>query len=746
MCISNVINYSQYNRLRLKSIYDKMDSEFLYSNSSEYSDDDDFEENLFRKKSSFNIVSQKINRVVDLQIENKLTHQATSNIVKLLNQEHTDIKLPENKQAIKALAYEDLEYNFFLKCEQCNEIIEHNTKCINCQNVLKIDSKKNNFLVYFYLEHQIRRILNIHFETIINYLNRERSCDTLSDIDDGLLYKKICAETPPSLLVLALTLNVDGANIFKSSRDSLWPVQLVLNCLPPAIRYLPENIIISTLHYARTQPCMTDLLYLLAKEIDYLNEKSITIYKENEFYNFVPKMLLCACDLPARAKVQNMKGSNGKFGCSFCLHPGVAVENMRGRSTIRFIKHESTMKLRTHSETLEKAQKVVMNDSIAHGKDNSIHGIKGYSSMLLFDDFNTIESFPVDVMHGPGLGITKDLVEIWLGIKTIPAPPYKDYKIKSKQSREILEKRIINLRPTSVFKRNPRSIFEIAHFKASEMFNLLWYYLRYAIVGVLPTRVVKHFEMFSAATFILCQKEIKIDEIKLACGMLKKFAEDYELIYGKGAITMNVHLLNHYTEVILNCGPLWCYNLFPFENNIGVLKEYVCGNTDVLKQIAMKYSRSRKYETIEKTNGELNHTVASGPITITFKQEHIDVFGKYGHSLDLEAAQVWRKAKINDIVYTSKYYKQTKSSDYFVELKNGRIGIVEFFFGEKLMPNLFLEVFEKTHYNYHWTEVTSSKSYEIHPYESIKRKLLFLKVGSIEYVSNEPNMYGAFFF
>lgn len=536
--------------------------EFLdSSSSSEYSDTYDFQKNLLRKKSC-SIVSQKINRVVDLQIENKLTHQATSNIVKLLNQENTKVKLPENKRAIKSQAYDDLQYEFFLKCEQCDEIIEHNTKCIKCQNIMTIDSKKNNFLVYFYLEHQICRILNRHFETIINYLNRDHSSGTLSDIDDGFLYKKIRTETPPSLFVLALTLNVDGANIFKSSRDSLWPVQSVLNCLPPAIRYLPENIIISTLHYARTQPYMTDLLYLLAKEIDYLNEKLITIYKENEFYNFAPKLLLCACDLPARAKVQNMKGSNGKFGCPFCYHPGISIENMRGRTTIRFIKHESTMKLRKHNETLEHAQTVVLKDSVAHGKDNSIHGIKGYSSMLLFDDFDTINSFPVDVMHGAGLGITKDLVEIWLGIKTIPAPPYQDYKIKSKQSREILEKRIIDLKPTSVFKRNPRSIFEIAHFKASEMFNLLWYYLRYALVGLLPTRIVKHFEMFSAATYILCQKNLDIDEIKSACEMLRKFADEFELIYGRGAMTMNIHLLNHYYEVIMNCGPLWCIICF----------------------------------------------------------------------------------------------------------------------------------------------------------------------------------------
>lgn len=721
-------------------------SGFLQNDSSGFSSDDDCEQTLPKTKSSSNVVVQTINKVVDVQIQNKLSHQATCSVVKLLNSHNNDIKLPENKSAIKAYAYDENDYKFFVKCLDCDEMIEHDTKCIKCQRLMKIDSKKNNFLVYFQLEHQIRRILERHLETIISYLNRDHVNDTLADVDDGILFKRLRNETPQSLHIVALTLNVDGANIFKSSRDSLWPVQLVLNCLPPAIRYFPENIIISTLHYSREQPCMTDLLYLLAVEMDHLNKQLITVYKDHEFHNFVPKLLLCACDLPARTKVQNFKGTNAKFGCPFCFHPGIPTANNRGRTTIRFTKHEATSKLRTHSATIKQAQKVVMTNRNKNGEDGSIHGIKGQSAILLFDDVDVIESFSIDVMHGAALGITKDLVEIWLGLKTIPAPPYQHYKIKNKRQREILENRINSLRPTSVFKRSPRSIFEIRHFKASELFNLLWYYLRYSIVGLLPTRIVKHFELFSAATLILCQKTIKMTEIQRACDMLKKFADDFEGIYGCGAVGMNLHLLNHYHRMILNCGPLWSYNLFAFENNIGVLKKFVTGNTDVLCQIAMKYARSRANENIDSMHERSNQIEACGSISIILDQEHVDIFERDGHTLDSGAMKVWQKIKMNQIIYTSQQYKQTKSADFFVEVENGQIGIIQYFFGEKFQPKFLLNVFDKIHANHHWTEVKPTNSLEIYSCKEIKQKLLYLKSVGIQYTTTEPNMYGAFCF
>ena len=42
--------------------------------------------------------------------------------------------------------------------------------------------------------------------------------------------------------------------------------------------------------------------------------------------------LACACDAPARAMVLNFKQLNGKYGCSYCLHPGVTIDDSNTRA------------------------------------------------------------------------------------------------------------------------------------------------------------------------------------------------------------------------------------------------------------------------------------------------------------------------------------------------------------------------------------------------------------------------------
>lgn len=52
-------------------------------------------------------------------------------------------------------------------------------------------------------------------------------------------------------------------------------------------------------------------------------------------------------------------------------------------------------------------------------EETELCGVKGYSPMLLFDDMCLIATFPIDFMHGIALGVTKHLVEIWIGKKLL---------------------------------------------------------------------------------------------------------------------------------------------------------------------------------------------------------------------------------------------------------------------------------------------------------------------------------------
>lgn len=157
----------------------------------------------------------------------------------------------------------------------------------------------------------------------------------------------------------------------------------------------------------------------------------------------------------------------------------------------------------------------------------------------MFDEIDMIQSFPTDFMHNVCLGIVKDMIMIWTGRKIIPTPPFKEYMIKSKTKRDLLDKRFLNLKPPSFVRRKVRPISEVANFKASELLNCLWFYLRYNIPNLLPTKVVNHFQKLSTSTYVLCKENIEISEVREACQTLIKFCDEFEDIYGRGAVTLN---------------------------------------------------------------------------------------------------------------------------------------------------------------------------------------------------------------
>lgn len=88
--------------------------------------------------------------------------------------------------------------------------------------------KKNDFLVYFPLENQLKKVLNDHFDEIIRFSKREKNGGIISDTDDGFLFKRI-QESNPFSLMLSLTLNTDGGNVYKSSKNSSLAGTIILH-------------------------------------------------------------------------------------------------------------------------------------------------------------------------------------------------------------------------------------------------------------------------------------------------------------------------------------------------------------------------------------------------------------------------------------------------------------------------------------------------------------------------------------
>lgn len=64
----------------------------------------------------------------------------------------------------------------------------------------------------------------------------------------------------PSHILLPLTVNTDGAKVFKSSSYSLWLIQLYQGYLTPSERYKIDNVMIKSTSVQK-KPCMREFFY-----------------------------------------------------------------------------------------------------------------------------------------------------------------------------------------------------------------------------------------------------------------------------------------------------------------------------------------------------------------------------------------------------------------------------------------------------------------------------------------------------
>lgn len=701
--------------------------------------DSDYDMVTFGNNVNIRLVEKRTIELVQHQIASKTNNKRTAKIAQFVNDD-SNVLLPNTEYKIKKRASElreyDLKYEILLNCKRCDEIIKKGHSCARCGLGAKKESKNNNYMIYIPLEQQIQQTLNENFAEIIDYLYRKRQAGTISDTDDGNLFKKIKKNNPFSH-ILSLTLNIDGAEIYKSAKNSLWPIQLYQNYLPPNLRFRPENILIVGLYFGKCKPDVFNLLYPLAKELSVIQSKKITVHdsRNNEFHTFLPYVVIVSCDLPAKHMLLNFVALSGYNSCSFCLHPGESVLGVKGKKNIRYTFHENCAK-RTHDETIKIGASIGLN-----GKP--IKGIKGRSVMELFDSINVVDSFAIDFMHGIA-GIVKHVIEIWIGKKSLLMPPYKIFKINTLDQRKQLNRRILCLKPYANITRKPRSILDVSLFKASEFLMYLWFYLPLTTKGILDKKIINNFEKLSVASYILCKKTIDHDELEKSCEMLGDFVNEFEAIYGKNAITNNLHLLTHYKDMIKNCGPLWSYSLFGFEGNMGVIKNFVSGPTDSMRQIAEKYLNWKNFPVVKK---DTNTDGLFQPKTLKLDLKQKNILREFGYILpNQEHMRIFRCLNKNRMRFSSLEFPTTKSIDYFVEMEDSEIGKVNFFFIFSDEYFLLLKLYNeqprsKMQERNHLKQISETGEFKIYKCTQIKKKLLYFKVQFAEYISEEPNIY-----
>lgn len=182
--------------------------------------------------------------VATFVLRHSLTGTALQDLLSLLNE-----LLPGVTPATKFLFEQKFanirgkaEVHYY--CHECTAYIgetEHDLViCQNdqCQAECDINKcqKNGNFFLYLPLESQLKDLLENHgiSASLVNKCNRHNS-DIYEDIFDGNEMKTVIRENNLTNHDLTLLWNCDGVPTFES-RYSIWPVQVIVNELPPEDR------------------------------------------------------------------------------------------------------------------------------------------------------------------------------------------------------------------------------------------------------------------------------------------------------------------------------------------------------------------------------------------------------------------------------------------------------------------------------------------------------------------------------
>lgn len=181
-------------------------------------------------------------------------------------------------------------------------------------------------------------------------------------------------------------------------------------------------------------------------------------------------------------------------------------------------------------------------------------------------------------------GVTSLLLDLWFDSNN-----HREKYYITPQNSEKVNKMLRDIKPLKAFSIKPRSIEEKEYWKAHEFKDWLLYYAVPSLTGILKSVYLNHLTLLSEAIFIFLQSKITRVEYEKASNNLISFVTEFQKLYGEENMTNNVHLLKHLPKCVTDCGPLWAYSNFCFENNNGSLVKHVHGTTDVLHQIASKY-------------------------------------------------------------------------------------------------------------------------------------------------------------
>ena len=194
--------------------------------------------------------------------------------------------------------------------------------------------------------------------------------------------------------------------------------------------------------------------------------------------------------------LRNCKQFNGKCGCNFCEHEGVAVSHNRGPPT-RYYPQRGEQAQRTSERQAEYAARAAV-------LSEAVQGVKGISIIDVLPTFDTVKGFTPEYMHSVCQGVIRQISNLWLDSGNHEEDFYLGRKVQR------IDQRLLGISPPSEITRAPRTLKDRTFWKASEWRAFMLYSL-IVLHGILPAVYLKHFFLLVFGVYTLLGDNIEDD-------------------------------------------------------------------------------------------------------------------------------------------------------------------------------------------------------------------------------------------
>ncbi|XP_055079550.1 uncharacterized protein LOC117375568 isoform X2 [Periophthalmus magnuspinnatus] len=351
--------------------------------------------------------------------------------------------------------------------------------------------------------------------------------DEIGDIMGGKMYQKLIENKTVSNDDITFLWNCDAAPV---EQESVWSLQLTINELPNQIR--KQNVLVPALWCGKGAPDMAEFLKPFINECLELAKAPLRWIDGNGTAHFSRVfVLVCSSDAVARPLLQNSIQFNGEYGCDWCLHPGTVVD--KGSGKVRSYAYDQC-KPRARCEKMYQADAI---RAKASGKP--VNGVKGDSVLQALPIFDIVQGFVPEYSHAVLLGMTKQLVFLWLEDKNSTEPWY----IGNREDE--LDARLFSLRPALNITRSSISLKCREKWKAEDWQAFLLFYGIYVLKPYLAPRYLHHFYRLSCSVHILLQDTIAIESLKCAHVYLEDFVKEMAVLYDAEGIEKMFSIWQH---------------------------------------------------------------------------------------------------------------------------------------------------------------------------------------------------------